>query len=123
MTTGFPMLNVIDRRSMNVVNLDIGSGKLTFAIIQSITKRAPIVCSGNEARKNIVKRGKELCERLFPGNKVGMPTPITFQELESGNFNRSLTYIFESLDDYFQFKGINVDTVGIKAYSIPREEN
>lgn len=107
---------------MNIVNLDIGSGKLSFAIIQSITKRAPIVCSNSEARKNIVKRGKELCERLFPGNKVSMPTPITFQELESGNFNRSLPYIFESLDDYFQFKGINVDTVGIRAYNTPGKE-
>lgn len=120
-TIGF-QISITGGRYMNIVNLDIGSGSMTFAIIQSIMKKAPIICSNGEARKNLVKRGKELSERLFPGNRVSMPNPVTFQELESGNFNRSLPYIFESLDDYFKFKGINVDTVGIRAYNTPRQE-
>lgn len=99
---------------MNTMILGIGDGKSTYSIIQSITRNCPIVCSSREVRKSLVSSGKILCERLYPGDgRVTMPTPVTFEEFESGEFNKSVEYIFDSLDEYFKYKGIKVKTVMI----------
>lgn len=100
---------------MNVLHLDVGSGKTTISIIQSIIKNCPIICSTSEARKKLILQGKIIAEKLFPNDgRLSMPTPITYDEFEKKEFNPSLRYIFESLDEYFKYKGINVDSVCIE---------
>lgn len=93
------------------MSLGIGEGKDTYAIIQSIMRNRPIVCANKEVRKSLVLNGKKMAEMMYPTKTVDMPTPITFEEFDSGNFNRSKEYIFDSLDEYLKYKSIKVGTV------------
>lgn len=93
------------------MSMGVGEGKDTYAIIQSIMRNRPIICASKDVRKSLVLNGKMIAEKLSPGGKMEMPTPITFEEFDSGNFNRSKEYIFNSLDEYLKYKGINVGTV------------
>lgn len=95
---------------MNIMSMSIGEGKDTYAIIQSIMRNRPIVCPNKDVRKSLVLNGKMIAEKMFPGG-MDMPTPITFEEFDQGRFNKSKEYIFDSLDEYLKYKGINVGTV------------
>lgn len=96
---------------MNIISLGTGEGRDAYAILQSITRNIPIVCSSREVRKSLVNSGKIMCSKLDPSGSLTMPNPITFEELDNGNFNKSLEYIFMSMNEYFSYKGINVRTL------------
>lgn len=96
---------------MNIISLEPGEGREGYAVIQSITRNIPIVCSGKEVRKSLMNSGKLMSYRMDPNGTSQMPTPITFEEFDSGNFNKSLEYIFLSINDYFEWKGLKVRTM------------
>lgn len=93
---------------MNIISLDVGEGRDSYAILQSITRNIPIVCTNREVRKTLVHGGKVMCSKLSSDGNLTMPTPITFDELDKGDFNKSLEYIFLSINEYFDYKGIKV---------------
>lgn len=97
---------------MNIMSFGIGEGKDTYSIIQSIVGNKPIVCSNGEMRQKLIAAGKLWCDRIYPGDgRVSMPTPITFEEFDKGEFNKSVEYIFNSIDEYLKWKGMKVNTL------------
>lgn len=99
---------------MNVNISDIGAGKTTYSIIQSIMRNNPIVCPNEDSRKSLILQGRKICEKLFPNDgRLSMPDPITYKELEEKSFNPSFSYIIDSLDDYFKYKGINISAINV----------
>lgn len=97
---------------MNIMSLGIGEGRDTYCIIQSIMGKRPIVCANGEMRKKLVAAGKVWCNRIFPDDgRIFMPEPITFEEFDKGEFNKSVEYIFNSIDEYLKWKGIKTSTL------------
>lgn len=99
---------------MNILKFDIGSGRMTYTIIQSIIRKSPIICPSEDYKKKLKLNGKAICEKLFPGNVTSMPDPITYDDLDKGNFNRSLSYILDSVDNYMAHKGVHLDSIVIE---------
>ena len=93
------------------MSFNIGEGKTTYVILQSILRKSPIICSNEEVRKHIVHSGKILCKKLYPDSEITMPTPITYKEFDNNKFNKSLEYIFDDINEYFKYKGIKIRTL------------
>lgn len=91
-----------------------GADRATYSVLRSIAKRAPIICESRTRRQELIRMGKSLCEKMYPGNKVFMPEPIIYSELTE-IMNPSHQYIIEDLDSYLRYNGLaSVDTVCIK---------